>query len=160
MATILQDLIGSDAVREFVLAGVRPSNWATMRSDFVVGIIQEIKKTQFPYNAVVQREVEKRLGLPRYDDNGSVLSGLVYACQRCAEDESRLAAGFEPATAEFMLRALGGKIAVLEDSLFGGKREKVYNVVKYGAIIGIREPRHRKAYQLPVSAWAKIVKAS
>lgn len=67
------------------------SQWHT-KSDWLIALIDEIEATgQYPYNTTVQREAEKRLGLPRQNDNGSALSVLVYTAQvyrREARDEA------------------------------------------------------------------------
>lgn len=47
--------------------------WKT-DSDFIRAVINEIVQGgNYPYNSDVQREVERRLGIPRQDDSGSVL---------------------------------------------------------------------------------------
>lgn len=83
-----------------------------IKSLWLVALIDEIAKTQYPYNTTVQREAEKRLGIERQGDNGSFLSYLVYFAQRYRSSDQHIADGFAPLTQAMIEQAfkLGGKI--------------------------------------------------
>lgn len=151
-------LTGPDAVREYALANRDNKNWTAMYSDWLVALIHEIRETQYPYNSVVQREAEKRLGLPKFDDSGSALSGLVYSCQRFAHEETIIEKGFQLIDTPFLEKAFasGGNIIVRCEGMLGSS-DNPFRVRKTKSGYAVCPPRSRtKQLALYGNVWAKI----
>jgi len=114
--------------------------WKTA-SDFISAVIHEIEHAgNYPYNSDVQREVERRLGVPRQDDSGSVLSRLIFNTQIFRHDERLKAQGFQPMTQEVVDEAfrVGGKI-----EMCGDFTRQIFNVRKIGGKCYAMKPKAR-----------------
>ncbi len=138
-----------------------------IKSIWLITLIDEIAKTQYPYNSTVQREAEKRLDIEKQSDSGSFLSSLVYTAQRYHESDNLKTNGFSPLTQEMIEQAfkLGGKIETHSEALFeivvnGEKQEHKntqYPVREHAGKIYAFVPRSRKKVLSVQGQPAKIV---
>ena len=114
--------------------------WKT-DSDFIRAVIDEIVQGgNYPYNSDVQREVERRLSVPRQGDSGTPLSRLIYTTQTFRHDERLKAEGWQPMTQEVVDEAfrIGGKI-----ELRGDFTRQIFNVRKIGGKCYAMKPNAR-----------------
>ena len=133
-------LDGPDAIR----AAVKSAPWQNrdrfqIKSPWMIALIEEIEATgQYPYNAVVQREAEKRLGIAEQPDNGSTLSVLVYNAQRYRRSDELEAGGYVKVT-DAMVKEAHAKGLKIETP--GGT---LYTVREVEGKLYTFKPRHRR----------------
>jgi hypothetical protein len=85
-----------------------------VRSQFIIDTMNEIVAGgQYPYNTVVMRNVERKLGIEKQHDNSSPLSMLVYLAQQFRHSEDFVNAGFVPLTQELVNEAYTAKEKIL-----------------------------------------------
>ncbi len=122
-----------------------PNSWL-VRSQYLIDLISEISQREYPYNAVVQREAEKRLGIARQNDNNSPLSRLVYSAQGFRRNDELRAEGFEPLTAELLRRAFDAKaqIELQGENALGGTVRNLLNVREIQGNLYAMKPRAKK----------------
>lgn len=122
-----------------------PGSWL-VRSQYLIDLIYEISRRQFPYNSDVQREAEKRLGIPQQDDNGSPLSRLVYNAQGFRRSDELRAEGFEPLTADLLRRAFDAKsqIELQGENALGLTVRNLLNVREIRGNLYAMKPRAKK----------------
>ncbi len=114
--------------------------WKT-DSDFIRAVIDEIVQNgDYPYNSTVQREVERRLSVPRQDDSGTPLSRLIYTTQTFRHDERLKAQGFQPMTQEVVDEAF--RIGAMIE-LRGDFTRQIFNVRKIGGKCYAMKPKAR-----------------
>lgn len=137
-----------------------------VQSDWLCALIAEIKATgQYPYNSVVQREAEARLGLSRYPDSSSPLSTLIYNAQGFLSNDTLREAGYVPLTEDLLEEAFrtrqemvtptGTRMVAREVS---GKRyamepqRRKYAVLVSGQPVRLVAPEKKRRPTPPVSA--------
>lgn len=127
-----KDLLNALANEDQIFAGIPKVSWTAkenkrndyfskkIKSLWLIALIDEMAKTEYPYNATVQREAEKRLGLERQNDNNSFLSYLVYYAQSYRRSDNLLAAGFVPLTQAMIAQAFErkAKIETYSEAIF------------------------------------------
>lgn len=137
-----------------------------IRSDFIIGVIDDIAATGYPYNNTVQREVERRLGINRQSDNDSYLSALVYNAQGFRRTRDLVAAGYQPFTRELLTEAhkAGMKIAYRPEIVIrvfvDGKlldEDEILTPREIDGVIYAMMPRSRTKYRSPEGQPVKLV---
>ena len=118
-----------------------------VKSQWLIGLIDELSVSGFVYNAQVKKLAEERLGLPARDDTyysqeGDVLSLLIYNAQKYRNSDRLKAQGFVPFTTDVMQDAFQSKKKIQLGS-------KLLTVKKFGDKLYAMEPRRRKYGILP-----------
>lgn len=98
--------------------------WSTC-SIPLMDFMDELEKGGFVYNTQAMRAFEAAHNLPKFDDNGSQLSLLVYNCQGYRRARKLELDGWEPCTTELLTLALQQKkrVVVEGEGAFGTVRE-------------------------------------
>jgi hypothetical protein len=171
-------LKGKQAVLDHLTNPTLPSNAKyDIASDWIVELIGEIAVNQYPYNADVKREAEKRLGLPEseYGKEGDALSALVYVSQNhrrylsdIAKREELGKAGYQPFTDKLLQEAFeSGKkielwcspslIVVVNGKPLPDQNTKKLRTKKIGDTIYAMMPRSRSKHLPPRGQMVKLV---
>lgn len=125
-------------------------DWLYVPSDFIIDVIGDVAKSGYPYNSTVQREVERRLGIPPQNDNGSPLSGMVYASQGVRHKRARDAQGWLSADDDTVRRLWfqGPAVEWLREGIMGeSAKPMVLRKVSDG--FGMFEPKARTRFIRP-----------
>lgn len=150
-------LCGVDELRRHV-EDSRNDDRLHTASDVVVEEIDKIVAAgQFPYNSLVQRAVEIRLGIERQCDSGSALSGVVYASQEYRDYQRLVAEGFAPFTPELLRQAYAGRaqIEVRREGVLGTSLVRLKPRMSGGKLYAMM-PRVRSYHVSPVGQPARL----
>lgn len=127
------------------------TRWA-VKSEYLCEFMNELERTSgFVYNTSAMRAFEKAHDLPQYDDNGSVLSLLVYNAQGYRRGDLLVDEGWIPGE-ELLETAYreGKKLIARGESIIGGQVEEHFNVRMIEGKLYAMRPRKRK-YAINVS---------
>jgi hypothetical protein len=117
----------------------------SVKSIWLITLIDEIEESgRYPYNAVVKRLAEQRMGLPpktdtEYAREGDVLSLLIYNAQCYRRSDKMKADGLFPFTEEVKRQAFEQKRTIL----CGSKKLKVREI---SGVLYAMQPRMRRQY--------------
>jgi len=153
-------LHGEAELREYVLAPRDVGERLHTASDVVVEEIDRIVAAgRYPYNRDVQCAVEARLNIPHQADNGSSLSGVVYASQNYRDYQRLAAQGFEPFTPELLQRAYDGgvEIEILSENALGLSSSVRLTPRRIDGKLYAMKPRARNRHVPPNWQPAKLV---
>lgn len=119
--------------------------WNT-KSVWLCDLIEEMSQIKYPYNTLVMREAEKRLGIPQQEDNASALSLLVYKAQGYRRHDNLVRDGYTPLTQEMVeqAHALGKWIEIKGSNMLGGDAYAKRKPRVVGDTLYLMEPKKRK----------------
>lgn len=154
-------LIGVDALREWIARTDIKTERLYVASDFMIGLINEIAATEFPYNATVKALACSRLGIPCKDPHleGDNMSGVVYASQNHRRYLQQVAAGHAPLTQAMIDEAgEGGEIEFEGHNILCQKTVNAMKVRRVDGWLYLMPPRSRNKHFPPQGQPAKIIK--
>ncbi len=117
-----------------------------VKSQWLCDLLNEKEKAEgFQYNISFQRWFEKTYNVGPFDENGSVLSLLVYNAQKYRRHDALIKEGWREGTDEVLREALTRKrpIEYRADSLFGGVSILKLNVREINGRLYAMKPRAR-----------------
>lgn len=105
-------------------AGVWPDHcdkWS-VKSTWICERLNAFESDGYVYNAQAQRRIEAEEDLPAHEENGSILSILIYNAQRYRQEDRLTAEGYEPLTPDLVQRAMATnrKVEVQGENIIGG----------------------------------------
>lgn len=120
-------ILNREQTLELISAGQWPGDerdkWR-IKSQWLCDFMDKMEsESGFVYNAQALHAVEKAEGIGPFDENGSILSILIYNAQGYRAEDKARAQGFEPLTPELVRRAIERKckVEVLGSTLLGGE---------------------------------------
>ena len=116
-----------------------------IKSTWICDTLNEYEKDGYVYNAIALRRIEKENNLPAHDENGSILSILIYNAQQYRREDKYKADGFVPLTPDIVQTAMREKrmVEVLGENLIGGIGHTACRPVIRGSVYAVMLPRKR-----------------
>jgi len=131
-----------------------------LASEWLADLLDERSKTDgFQYNSKFQQWIEKAEGWEEADENGSVLSLLIYNSQSFRRVRAKRQAGYEMLTEAMIHQAIKEKrkIEIYSESIIGDSTKKGTPKILNDGRSVVMYPRSRTKGWTPGSAeWAKI----
>ena len=136
-----------------------PRDCWTVKSLWMIDLINEYAETAFPYNSAVQELAEQRLGIEPQPRSGSVMSRVVYCAQRYRDSDRLRAEGFVPFTVAALeeAHAAGCRIELRVAAMYGPPRVQQLRPRVVNGKLRAMLPRCRSRYVLPMGEPVRLV---
>lgn len=115
-----------------------------VKSQALCNFMDAMEETGYVYNLQAQRAFEQKHNLPPMDENGSVLSVLVYNAQRYRRADTLVRDGWQPGSVLLPLCKGGDKIQVKGYNIIGGACVETLNIREINGEKFAMRPHKRK----------------
>lgn len=116
-----------------------------VQSTWICERLNEYEKSGFVYNSEAQRKIEAEEGLPRFNDNNSALSLLIYNAQKYRRSDRLRQEGWSYLNPEMVKTAIEQKrkIEVLGENVLYQTIKKLCRPVQNGDVYAVLLPKAR-----------------
>ena len=119
------------------------------------------EKNGYVYNAEAQRKIEAQEGIGPFNENGSILSILIYNAQSYRRSDKLIAQGYAPLSVKLIEEAIRAKqkIEVVGENIIGGTAKTVCRpVIRAGKAFALLARARNRGF-LPDGRPARLVPA-